>query len=168
MGLGSVKVRYCWCHLGFMRIESEFDAKKVFAFKKPLDHSSGSSSSDPVMFNARSPTGSVTLGGSRNFKRIVTKDQFRKKVSLVLTILANPVLFARLWVSVMKMLQSRKHKRVKLWASAFGGEIKSIAAKYSGSQLLQKDRVSKVKRLIPFAIFTSMTFHQCGNQWTFK
>lgn len=28
--------------------------------------------------------------------------------------------------------------RVKLWASAFGGEIKSIAAKYSGSQLLQK------------------------------
>uniref|UniRef100_A0A6I8T2D5 Calcium channel, voltage-dependent, alpha 2/delta subunit 3 n=1 Tax=Xenopus tropicalis TaxID=8364 RepID=A0A6I8T2D5_XENTR len=27
---------------------------------------------------------------------------------------------------------------VKLWASAFGGEIKSIAAKYSGSQLLQK------------------------------
>ena len=30
--------------------------------------------------------------------------------------------------------------RVKLWASAFGGEIKSIAAKYSGSQLLQKVR----------------------------
>jgi hypothetical protein len=29
---------------------------------------------------------------------------------------------------------------VKLWASAFGGEIKSIAAKYSGSQLLQKVR----------------------------
>ncbi|KAI4827410.1 hypothetical protein KUCAC02_030805 [Chaenocephalus aceratus] len=28
---------------------------------------------------------------------------------------------------------------VKLWASAFGGEIKSISAKYSGSQLLQKD-----------------------------
>uniref|UniRef100_A0A3B3QW02 Calcium voltage-gated channel auxiliary subunit alpha2delta 3 n=1 Tax=Paramormyrops kingsleyae TaxID=1676925 RepID=A0A3B3QW02_9TELE len=27
---------------------------------------------------------------------------------------------------------------VKLWASAFGGEIKSISAKYSGSQLLQK------------------------------
>ncbi|XP_076859322.1 voltage-dependent calcium channel subunit alpha-2/delta-3 isoform X3 [Brachyhypopomus gauderio] len=27
---------------------------------------------------------------------------------------------------------------VKLWASAFGGEIKSIATKYSGSQLLQK------------------------------
>uniref|UniRef100_A0A4W4EP12 VWFA domain-containing protein n=1 Tax=Electrophorus electricus TaxID=8005 RepID=A0A4W4EP12_ELEEL len=27
---------------------------------------------------------------------------------------------------------------VKLWASAFGGEMKSIAAKYSGSQLLQK------------------------------
>lgn len=31
---------------------------------------------------------------------------------------------------------------VKLWASAFGGEIKSIAAKYSGSQLLQKVRIS--------------------------
>lgn len=30
------------------------------------------------------------------------------------------------------------HSSVKLWASAFGGEIKSIAAKYSGSQLLQK------------------------------
>ncbi|KAK1898439.1 Voltage-dependent calcium channel subunit alpha-2/delta-3 [Dissostichus eleginoides] len=29
---------------------------------------------------------------------------------------------------------------VKLWASAFGGEIKSISAKYSGSQLLQKWR----------------------------
>lgn len=27
---------------------------------------------------------------------------------------------------------------VKLWASAFGGEIKSISAKYSGSPLLQK------------------------------
>uniref|UniRef100_A0A665T2V7 Calcium channel, voltage dependent, alpha2/delta subunit 3 n=1 Tax=Echeneis naucrates TaxID=173247 RepID=A0A665T2V7_ECHNA len=27
---------------------------------------------------------------------------------------------------------------IKLWASAFGGEIKSISAKYSGSQLLQK------------------------------
>lgn len=33
---------------------------------------------------------------------------------------------------------------VKLWASAFGGEIKSIAAKYSGSQLLQKVRISSV------------------------
>ncbi|XP_025771756.1 voltage-dependent calcium channel subunit alpha-2/delta-3 [Puma concolor] len=31
-----------------------------------------------------------------------------------------------------------KSRGVKLWASAFGGEIKSIAAKYSGSQLLQK------------------------------
>lgn len=30
--------------------------------------------------------------------------------------------------------------RVKLWASAFGGEMKSISAKYSGSQLLQKVR----------------------------
>uniref|UniRef100_A0A3B3ZR24 VWFA domain-containing protein n=1 Tax=Periophthalmus magnuspinnatus TaxID=409849 RepID=A0A3B3ZR24_9GOBI len=29
-------------------------------------------------------------------------------------------------------------KLVKLWASAFGGEMKSISAKYSGSQLLQK------------------------------
>uniref|UniRef100_A0A3P9JZ47 Voltage-dependent calcium channel subunit alpha-2/delta-3 n=2 Tax=Oryzias latipes TaxID=8090 RepID=A0A3P9JZ47_ORYLA len=28
---------------------------------------------------------------------------------------------------------------VKLWASAFGGEIKSISAKFSGSQLLQKE-----------------------------
>ncbi|KAG7244587.1 hypothetical protein INR49_029606 [Caranx melampygus] len=28
---------------------------------------------------------------------------------------------------------------IKLWASAFGGEIKSISAKYSGSQLLQKE-----------------------------
>lgn len=35
---------------------------------------------------------------------------------------------------------------VKLWASAFGGEIKSIAAKYSGSQLLQKVRISSVVR----------------------
>ncbi|XP_044880425.1 voltage-dependent calcium channel subunit alpha-2/delta-3 isoform X2 [Mauremys mutica] len=33
---------------------------------------------------------------------------------------------------------SRTMDSVKLWASAFGGEIKSIAAKYSGSQLLQK------------------------------
>uniref|UniRef100_A0AAV2M7M0 VWFA domain-containing protein n=1 Tax=Knipowitschia caucasica TaxID=637954 RepID=A0AAV2M7M0_KNICA len=31
---------------------------------------------------------------------------------------------------------------VKLWASAFGGEIKSISAKYSGSQLLQKELLS--------------------------
>uniref|UniRef100_A0A8C6TJ69 Calcium voltage-gated channel auxiliary subunit alpha2delta 3 n=1 Tax=Neogobius melanostomus TaxID=47308 RepID=A0A8C6TJ69_9GOBI len=29
-------------------------------------------------------------------------------------------------------------QQVKLWASAFGGEMKSISAKYSGSQLLQK------------------------------
>ncbi|KAI4553807.1 hypothetical protein MJT46_015987 [Ovis ammon polii x Ovis aries] len=37
---------------------------------------------------------------------------------------------------------------VKLWASAFGGEIKSIAAKYSGSQLLQKIRfMGKIARL---------------------
>ncbi|XP_025028546.1 uncharacterized protein LOC112541791, partial [Python bivittatus] len=33
---------------------------------------------------------------------------------------------------------------VKLWASAFGGEIRSIAAKYSGSQLLQKEEFSIV------------------------
>lgn len=32
---------------------------------------------------------------------------------------------------------------VKLWASAFGGEIKSISAKYSGSQLLQKVPISQ-------------------------
>lgn len=36
-------------------------------------------------------------------------------------------------ISVMCVLY-----RVKLWASAFGGEMKSISAKYSGSQLLQK------------------------------
>uniref|UniRef100_A0A8C7XMS5 Calcium channel, voltage dependent, alpha2/delta subunit 3 n=1 Tax=Oryzias sinensis TaxID=183150 RepID=A0A8C7XMS5_9TELE len=35
---------------------------------------------------------------------------------------------------------------VKLWASAFGGEIKSISAKFSGSQLLQK--VHKRKELV--------------------
>lgn len=34
-------------------------------------------------------------------------------------------------------------RRVKLWASAFGGEMKSISAKYSGSQLLQKVRTAK-------------------------
>uniref|UniRef100_A0A8C7XLJ4 Calcium channel, voltage dependent, alpha2/delta subunit 3 n=1 Tax=Oryzias sinensis TaxID=183150 RepID=A0A8C7XLJ4_9TELE len=34
---------------------------------------------------------------------------------------------------------------VKLWASAFGGEIKSISAKFSGSQLLQKKRKELVK-----------------------
>ncbi|TNM88860.1 hypothetical protein fugu_005114 [Takifugu bimaculatus] len=34
---------------------------------------------------------------------------------------------------------------VKLWASAFGGEIKSISAKYSGSQLLQKKHKEFVK-----------------------
>lgn len=32
---------------------------------------------------------------------------------------------------------------IKLWASAFGGEIKSISAKYSGSQLLQKVPISQ-------------------------
>ncbi|GCB66358.1 hypothetical protein scyTo_0010092 [Scyliorhinus torazame] len=39
---------------------------------------------------------------------------------------------------------------VKLWASAFGGEIKSISAKYSGSQFLQKvnDQDSDLKVLV--------------------
>ncbi|XP_043977760.1 voltage-dependent calcium channel subunit alpha-2/delta-3 isoform X1 [Gambusia affinis] len=41
---------------------------------------------------------------------------------------------------------------VKLWASAFGGEMKSISAKYSGSQLLQKkykefERVVRVEEI---------------------
>ncbi|XP_061553313.1 voltage-dependent calcium channel subunit alpha-2/delta-3-like isoform X5 [Phycodurus eques] len=41
---------------------------------------------------------------------------------------------------------------VKLWASAFGGEMKSISAKYSGSQLLQKkykefDRAVRVEEI---------------------
>ncbi|CAM4713207.1 unnamed protein product [Leuciscus chuanchicus] len=41
---------------------------------------------------------------------------------------------------------------VKLWASAFGGEIKSIAAKYSGSQLLQKHREVCVCACVPAAL----------------
>lgn len=34
---------------------------------------------------------------------------------------------------------------MKLWASAFGGEMKSISAKYSGSQLLQKVSIKALK-----------------------
>ncbi|XP_015203820.1 voltage-dependent calcium channel subunit alpha-2/delta-3 isoform X2 [Lepisosteus oculatus] len=41
-------------------------------------------------------------------------------------------------VSVVESHQGIPLSVVKLWASAFGGEIKSISAKYSGSQLLQK------------------------------
>ncbi|XP_041748110.1 voltage-dependent calcium channel subunit alpha-2/delta-3-like isoform X2 [Coregonus clupeaformis] len=41
-------------------------------------------------------------------------------------------------VDVMGSQQGIPLSVVKLWASAFGGEIKSISAKYSGSQLLQK------------------------------
>ncbi|XP_067854843.1 voltage-dependent calcium channel subunit alpha-2/delta-3 [Heptranchias perlo] len=37
---------------------------------------------------------------------------------------------------------------VKLWASAFGGEIKSISAKYSGSQFLQKKYKEHEKSVI--------------------
>ncbi|KAJ3587303.1 hypothetical protein NHX12_010901 [Muraenolepis orangiensis] len=37
-----------------------------------------------------------------------------------------------------RLLPSGVYGWVKLWASAFGGEMKSISAKYSGSQLLQK------------------------------
>uniref|UniRef100_A0A8K9V746 Calcium channel, voltage dependent, alpha2/delta subunit 3 n=1 Tax=Oncorhynchus mykiss TaxID=8022 RepID=A0A8K9V746_ONCMY len=39
---------------------------------------------------------------------------------------------------VIKMCVYTECPVVKLWASAFGGEMKSISAKYSGSQLLQK------------------------------
>uniref|UniRef100_A0A8C7CI43 Calcium channel, voltage dependent, alpha2/delta subunit 3 n=1 Tax=Oncorhynchus kisutch TaxID=8019 RepID=A0A8C7CI43_ONCKI len=40
--------------------------------------------------------------------------------------------------SVLSAQTQHAPTMVKLWASAFGGEIKSISAKYSGSQLLQK------------------------------
>uniref|UniRef100_A0A8C1VVJ4 Calcium channel, voltage dependent, alpha2/delta subunit 3 n=1 Tax=Cyprinus carpio TaxID=7962 RepID=A0A8C1VVJ4_CYPCA len=43
-----------------------------------------------------------------------------------------------LWLNFFLIEQLLPPNRVKLWASAFGGEIKSIASKYSGSQLLQK------------------------------
>ncbi|XP_058641484.1 voltage-dependent calcium channel subunit alpha-2/delta-3 [Onychostoma macrolepis] len=52
------------------------------------------------------------------------------------------VFFLLLWITpnarVCASHQGIPLSVVKLWASAFGGEIKSIAAKYSGSQLLQK------------------------------
>ncbi|XP_053340025.1 voltage-dependent calcium channel subunit alpha-2/delta-3 [Clarias gariepinus] len=53
----------------------------------------------------------------------------------------RPVLF---WLALCSAAAARGSQHgiplgvVKLWASAFGGEIKSIATKYSGSQLLQK------------------------------
>uniref|UniRef100_A0A8C2ITW1 Calcium voltage-gated channel auxiliary subunit alpha2delta 3 n=1 Tax=Cyprinus carpio TaxID=7962 RepID=A0A8C2ITW1_CYPCA len=52
------------------------------------------------------------------------------------------IFFLLLWITpntrVCASHQGIPLSVVKLWASAFGGEIKSIAAKYSGSQLLQK------------------------------
>lgn len=66
--------------------------------------------------------------------------------------------------SLMSALPCRR--RVKLWASAFGGEIKSISAKYSGSQLLQK--VSGLVRTPPltaaaaFAVDAAETFARLG------
>ncbi|CDQ84634.1 unnamed protein product [Oncorhynchus mykiss] len=48
---------------------------------------------------------------------------------------------------------------VKLWASAFGGEIKSISAKYSGSQLLQKVSLSSLN--LPYT-------HSCPRTHTFS
>ncbi|XP_027442672.1 voltage-dependent calcium channel subunit alpha-2/delta-3 isoform X5 [Zalophus californianus] len=52
-------------------------------------------------------------------------------------LLAAALLYAALG-AVVRSEQQIPLSVVKLWASAFGGEIKSIAAKYSGSQLLQK------------------------------
>ncbi|KAL6038645.1 hypothetical protein STEG23_019628 [Scotinomys teguina] len=52
-------------------------------------------------------------------------------------LLATALLYATLG-DVVRSEQQIPLSVVKLWASAFGGEIKSIAAKYSGSQLLQK------------------------------
>ncbi|XP_061474230.1 voltage-dependent calcium channel subunit alpha-2/delta-3 isoform X4 [Rhineura floridana] len=49
--------------------------------------------------------------------------------------------WAAISISLMDVVGSEQQiplSVVKLWASAFGGEIRSIAAKYSGSQLLQK------------------------------
>ncbi|XP_042195431.1 voltage-dependent calcium channel subunit alpha-2/delta-3 isoform X2 [Callorhinchus milii] len=51
------------------------------------------------------------------------------------------VLWAVVSVSLVQVGDSQQQiplNVVKLWASAFGGEIKSISAKYSGSQFLQK------------------------------
>uniref|UniRef100_A0A672L1Z1 VWA N-terminal domain-containing protein n=1 Tax=Sinocyclocheilus grahami TaxID=75366 RepID=A0A672L1Z1_SINGR len=52
------------------------------------------------------------------------------------------IFFLLLWITpntrVCASHQGIPLSVVKLWASAFGGEMKSIAAKYSGSQLLQK------------------------------
>ncbi|KAK7916639.1 hypothetical protein WMY93_012400 [Mugilogobius chulae] len=62
--------------------------------------------------------------------------------------------FLAVWILIcLKAVQSSQPQQqqqqpgiplsvVKLWASAFGGEIKSISAKYSGSQLLQKELLS--------------------------
>ncbi|XP_058855877.1 voltage-dependent calcium channel subunit alpha-2/delta-3-like isoform X1 [Acipenser ruthenus] len=48
------------------------------------------------------------------------------------------ITFCLTLVDVARSQQPIPLSVVKLWASAFGGEIKSISAKYSGSQLLQK------------------------------
>lgn len=48
---------------------------------------------------------------------------------------------------------------VKLWASAFGGEIKSISAKYSGSPLLQK--VFFFFFLFSFPVFSVLLLFVC-------
>lgn len=47
--------------------------------------------------------------------------------------------------SIYEFLIYSIFSRVKLWASAFGGEMKSISAKYSGSQLLQKVSIEAFK-----------------------
>ncbi|XP_051777007.1 voltage-dependent calcium channel subunit alpha-2/delta-3 isoform X2 [Erpetoichthys calabaricus] len=52
-----------------------------------------------------------------------------------------PLIWITFSLTLMDLVGSQQQiplSVVKLWASAFGGEIKSIAAKYSGSQLLQK------------------------------
>lgn len=49
------------------------------------------------------------------------------------------------------------HCSVKLWASAFGGEMKSIAAKYSGSQLLQKVHKQLIHNINPEKVATKST-----------
>ncbi|XP_077948013.1 voltage-dependent calcium channel subunit alpha-2/delta-3 [Gasterosteus aculeatus] len=53
-----------------------------------------------------------------------------------------PLLWILLGLNVVEVAGSQQGiplSVVKLWASAFGGEMKSISAKYSGSQLLQKE-----------------------------
>lgn len=54
------------------------------------------------------------------------------------------------------------YSSVKLWASAFGGEIKSISAKYSGSQLLQK-----VEESLPVSEAQNAAAHQSSSILSF-